>query len=67
MDKYGKGIPFFEPYTKFVWYPASRCIFVLNGDYPIARDCFNLKQAREAARDYLIVNAPSNQEGDQDG
>jgi hypothetical protein len=52
-NRYGKAIPFFEPFTKFVWYPASRCVFVQDTDILVSTDSFNMQQARVAARAYL--------------
>lgn len=52
MKAYGKHIKFHEGSYEFTWYPASRCVF--HRDKEVAGfECFNLKQARKAARHHV--------------
>jgi hypothetical protein len=53
--RYGKRIMFFVPYAKFEWYPATRCVFVKDDEYPIGTDAYNMQQARAIASSFLAT------------
>jgi len=47
-----KEITFHEDSRAFTWSPASRKVYVKGGGL-VAGSCYNMKQAREAARSFL--------------